>query len=218
MNKKRGGSRAGARGGSKTKTTPTRGRPRKTRQPSEELDVFQEMLEEAGATSQASANEDGRTVKRRRIAGRLVVSDDQATQKENVPDDTADETQDFRVAEISEEERPTFPSSQIVYRDSGSESNSDESDGEEWENVNLSGDNREGTGKVRQEGGGLDLVFEPRDSGKATRFSRGRKGQTAAARTLRQEAHRAHIVALLVAIHIRNHWCNDPQVQVCLCS
>ena len=212
MNKRRAGSRAGGRGSGKTTTTPTRGRPRKTKQSSEERDVFQDMLEEVGATSQASATEDGHATKRRRVAGRLVVTEDNPATGGRSYDEKATETSDPRVDETSAvEEAPLSP--QIVYRDTESETESDESDEEEWENVNISSDNLEGKNGQGRAAGDLNLVFEAK-SGKATTSSRRHKAHTADDRKLYQHVHKANIVSLLAAIDQRNRWCNDAEVQV----
>lgn len=97
------------------------------------------------------------------------------------------------------------------------ESESDDSD-MDWEDVNLDQDNADyllQPLKVDQEEETLQIEVGNGDAmNKPARVRR--KAATAAERATRLHIHKMHVLCLLYHSHIRNAWCNDNKIQVCI--
>ena len=71
-------------------------------------------------------------------------------------------------------------------------------------------------GESTDEPAELNLVLGGNDSGFVKKKApQKRKLVTAAEREMRIEIHKMHLLCLLAHVGRRNHWCNDPEVQVC---
>ena len=174
-----------------------------------DLDVYQEMLADAVSSSPTRFGEEGTTLKKRRVGGRIVVYGDNTPSKldSDYASDTAVDSGDFlKVAGTNKLKQ------QIAYNESEDSTDTDL----DWEEVNLAENAKD---EVRSdEDEELDLVFGGSDSrpGELARSQR-RKPLTVSERKLRLQVHKMHLISLLVHVHLRNHWCNDHNVQVCLC-
>ncbi|MCJ1385812.1 hypothetical protein MMC17_008936 [Xylographa soralifera] len=168
-------------------------------------DIYHEMLESAVSSSPSAFDDNGRPPKRRRVAGRLVVSQDgqdkSALKQEPGSETAADTDGDIDI---------TLPSKlrqQVVYDDSEESAGSDM----DWEEVDLRDNVKHED--TTPEPGELNLILGGNiDSASKSTVQR-RKPVTAEERKLRLEIHKMHILSLLVHVHLRNHWCNDHETQ-----
>ena len=184
-----------------------RGRGRARKNDAEMPDVYQEMLADVDS-SPTRKGEQGRPIKKRRIGGQLVVSREGKVSDVSVEsampknEDKGMETDASMVYNVS---RPK----QTIYNDSDDSEDSDM----DWEDVQFQA---EATApETEDEPGGLSLVMGgEKDEGKKGTSSN-RKSVTSAERQMRLEIHKMHLLSLLSHVHLRNHWCNDAQVQVC---
>jgi xeroderma pigmentosum group C-complementing protein len=90
---------------------------------------------------------------------------------------------------------------------------SDDSDEEnfDWEDVEIGGDAAD---EVQiQPGESLTIVIGDQD-GKPRARRKAQKTPTQAERKLRLDVHKIHMTCLLYHVFLRNHWCNDHQLQV----
>ncbi|MCJ1245386.1 hypothetical protein MMC30_002590 [Trapelia coarctata] len=167
--------------------------------------VYQEMLAEATSSSPTRLGEEGQTVKRRRIGGRIVTQGEKASSGARSSPDRAGTTEgDDRLGDIADVKQQT------AYNDSEDSGDSDVA----WENVSIKDEGKEESSEESRE---LDLVLG--GGGNASmerRRTHRRKPATAAERELRVEVHKMHLVSLLVHVGLRNHWCNDHDIQVCI--
>ena len=195
------GSRGKARGRGRG-----RGRTRK-KDDSDMPDVYQDMLADAGS-SPTRMSEEGRTLKKRRVGGRLVVSGDSKALDE--PSISAAPTNDDQGMETDVTKASTVqPTKQTVYDDS---EDSEESD-MDWQDVRLEAGNE--ALDSGDEPGDLSLVIGGEKDERTKNESSNRKQITAAERKLRLEIHKMHLLSLSSHVYLRNHWCNDSTVQVC---
>ena len=170
-------------------------------------DVYYEMLENAVSSSPGAFDDDSRPPKRRRVAGRLVVSQDgqdKSALKRESASDTADDTGGDTATT-----QPSKLRQQVVYDDSEDSAGSDM----DWEEVNLR-DNPKYE-DTTPESGELNLVLGGNKESSSKSTVQRRKPVTAEERKLRLGVHKMHILSLLVHVHLRNHWCNDLEIQVC---
>ena len=91
---------------------------------------------------------------------------------------------------------------------------SDDSDEEsfDWEDVEIGGgvaDDAE-----IQPGESLTIVIGDQHGNSPRVRRKGQKPPTQAEKKLRLDVHKIHITCLLYHVFLRNHWCNDPQLQV----
>ena len=170
-------------------------------------DVYHEMLENAVSSSPGAFEDDGRPPKRRRVAGRLVVSqDDQdkpAPKNEpgwEIAGDTEGDTDITQPSKLKQ---------QVAYDDSEDSAGSDM----DWEEVDLR-DNVKNE-DTASEPGELNLVLGGNKDSSTRSTVQRRKPVTAEERKLRLEIHKMHTLSLLVHVQLRNHWCNDRETQVC---
>lgn len=101
----------------------------------------------------------------------------------------------------------------------------EEEDDEDWEDVELSAVASSpipgpSPAVSSRHAGDLQITFDDTEksplSGTTTRRARaGRRTLSAAEKRLRWDAHKAHILCLLVHVTRRNAWCNDSVVQAC---
>ena len=186
---------------------PARGRSEQQHESLSEPEVLRDLIAEAASVPQASASEDGRTVKKRRVGGRLVVTGGPSkTDESNLVEELPARQ---RVSSEALVENPLLPR-QTAYNDF------DDSDSEDvaWEDVGLGIDTDTGPTKSGRElkDLSLDLQTDELELGKSTVTRR--KLLTAAERKVRLDMHKMHILALLSHLHLRNHWCNDLDAQV----
>lgn len=167
------------------------------------LYLYREMLEDAASSSPASFSEEGRVVKRRRIGGRVIVSGGHDSEQSSVPAEDTDTDKG-----LSEKEKCK---QQTAYNDSDDFTGSDM----DWEQVDL-GKNPVGEDMEEsdREDKPMDLVLDLKGSTSPRRSIRRRKASTAEEKRMRLEVHKTHLLCLLAHVHLRNHWCNDVEVQV----
>jgi len=170
-------------------------------------DVLQEMLAEATSTSPTRFREGDQRVKRRRIGGRIVTQGATAPSgaQSSPASDTAGTTEgDAKSSAVSRSNQQT------AYNDSEDSADSDVA----WEDVGVKDEEKEDSS---EEPGELDLVLGGDKPGSAERrTTQRRKPATAAERDMRVEIHKMYLLSVLVHVGLRNHWCNDHNVQVCM--
>ena len=174
-------------------------------QGSHQSDIYQEMLEEAGTTAHASVVEEGRSVKKRRIGGRLVVAESTpAGDSMKAQEESADFFSNTTLYEDPAMQRQT------VHNESEASEESDDDD--DWEEIDLQpGFPSEPEASAL---GDLDLTLQTEAKTSERDKGHKRKILTATERELRLGLHKMHILALLYHCHLRNQWCNDSQIQV----
>lgn len=169
-------------------------------------DVYKEMLIDT-ISSPTQVNDEGKIIKRRRVAGQIV------SQSQGITDDLDDESSlPSGIDQPDDLRNPKSAIQQTAYNDSEDSAESDL----DWEEINLKGSLDEGfsSNHLDNETNELTLVLDE-DGGKTRGKERIRRAPvTAAERQLRFETHKIHLLSLLVHIHIRNHWCNDERVHV----
>ncbi|MCJ1404801.1 hypothetical protein MMC11_008027 [Xylographa trunciseda] len=167
-------------------------------------DVYQELLENAVSSSPGTFEHE-RPLKRRRVAGRLVVSQDgqdKSAQKQEAGSETAGDTEvDIDVTQ------PSKLRQQVVYDNSEDSAGSDMA----WEEVDLRDivKNEDTTPEPEE----LTLVLGGNKDPTSRTPAQRRKPVSAEERKLRLEIHKMHLLSLLVHVHLRNHWCNDHETQ-----
>jgi xeroderma pigmentosum group C-complementing protein len=161
--------------------------------------IYQELLEEAESASQSSATEDGRSIKKRRIGGRLVVTE--------TPVEIKAEDQSVVATDKSPITLQQNTSTQVAYNDFDDDSDDSDID---WEDVELAPESQV---TAKQNLGDLDLVLDGSEKAKKADTPR-RNVLTAADRKIRLDIHKMHIIALLSHVNRRNHWCSDFDIQV----
>lgn len=170
-------------------------------------DVYTDMLAVAVSTP-AQVNEEGKIIKRRRIAGR-VVSQDQPEGEDNklhqLPIATAHDGLDL-------ENRPVIQ--QTIYNESEDSADSDM----DWEEVGFgrTSDREDLPESDVTRTDELKLVLGNKDQEAARSMPTKRKPITSAERQLRLHIHKMHLISLIFHVYLRNHWCNDEEVHVCL--
>ena len=184
--------------------------------------AYEEMLAEA-ESSPTHTGEEGRVIKKRRVKGFMVAqghddSDRPSTTPRQAPKGQGNSSRsrqnpnpltpepDFQAATHQE---------QIAYKEESSE----ESDFA-WEEVDLAqgaAHDSEIDQAEQEEGQDLQLVFhgDAKPTASVPTVNR-RKPLTAIEKKLRLELHKVHMLSLLSHVHLRNHWCNDQNVHVCI--
>ncbi|MCJ1463886.1 hypothetical protein MMC07_002495 [Pseudocyphellaria aurata] len=175
-------------------------------------DVYTVMLKDT-VSSSTRVDEEERTIKKRRIAGRVVLQDThdreafQPNPLSKVPDQIGVDSLDAELI---------LSQPQTVYNDSEDSADSDM----DWEEVDLAHtivqeDSPERDSEPKSE---LNLVLG-NDHGEAQRSTPvKRKPVSKAEKQVRLEIHKMHLLCLLYYVHLRNHWCNDKEVHVTLKS
>ena len=172
-------------------------------------EVYQDMLADAIPSSPTREAENGRTIKKRRIGGRVVTQSHHLTS--DPPKDLTSETASDMDVD-SKDVRVTLSPQQTAYADSEDSADSDMA----WEEVDLKdGVKAEDSTDENSDGAGeLNLVLNGQEGTNQNRAKTKRKSAGAVERKLRLEIHKMHVLCLFVHIHLRNHWCNDEKVQV----
>lgn len=159
-------------------------------------EVYREMLAEAEARESQEA-EAGRSNKRRKVGERSTSPSrpEPAGQEANPPETSEDVGRQIQTA----------------YDSTASE----ESD-MEWEEVDIQQAPSNSIQTVPYSADEpLQITLDQhKDTGK--RIASRRKPVTGAEKKLRLDVHKAHLLCLLGHVHIRNLWCNDELVQVCI--
>lgn len=175
-------------------------------------DVYSDMLAEA-VSSPTRMSEEGTTVKRRRVGGRIVIQDhdENAFQRPERSLGTRDQK---GIDDLFEEHIPT--PQHIEQTESEDSADSDE----DFEDVDLGSNVKQHDSSDREleEPVGLNLVLAD-DNQKASRTMQiRRKPITTIEKKVRLEIHKMHLCSLLAHVHLRNHWCNDEGVHSVLKS
>ena len=168
-------------------------------------EIYQEMLADAPQSSPSLLNEEGRSIKKRRVGGHIVIQGLASPSKIASDRDSKFETaSEHEVAPMKQDARTP----QTAYNDSEDFTDSDMN----WEEVTLK--DKALIEDSADDSGELQLVLENNDQSAKTSITRRRRPITSADRKLRLQIHKMHILSLLAHVHLRNHWCNDIEVQV----
>jgi xeroderma pigmentosum group C-complementing protein len=109
--------------------------------------------------------------------------------------------------QTSNDESSSRPQQTIV------DSDESEDDDLDWEQVGLDHvEPNPSTSRKDDEFGDVSLAISTKQAQK--RAIAKRKPATTAEKLLRLEAHEAHLLFLLFHVHVRNAWCNMPEVKV----
>lgn len=172
-------------------------------------DIYADMLSEA-LSSPAQVSDEGKTIKKRRIAGR--VAGESGDLKVDIQ---AEKLQDIEFTTDAEKETGTsFEQAKQQIFDESEDSEPSEGD---WEDVDFAKPimyQEEPLGGDDSGDGGLNLVLETggREAQRQTTLKR--KPITQAEKQLRVDIHKMHLLCLLFHVHVRNHWCNNEKVHV----
>ena len=170
-------------------------------------DVYGEMLAEVASSSPTRKSDDGATVKRRRIGGRLVAQnvDKNASPRHQQSTNTVNEDE---FDDLFEEPKPT--PQHIEQTETEDSADTDEY----FEDVDLDSNVQQDASSRHEtdEAGGLDLVLSEVNQKAARSAQVRRKPITSTEKKLRLEIHKMHLCSLLAHTHLRNHWCNDESV------
>jgi xeroderma pigmentosum group C-complementing protein len=172
--------------------------------PDNDRDVYRSLI------SEATVPEEDRPLKKPR-AGRprqKQPSDTTLHNSAKSSDQPSARGEDASGIQNVQEETPSRPQQTIV--------DSDESDEEDidWEDVGLNNVEANPTPPRKDdEFGDVSLEIITKKIQKRAAIAK-RKPVTTAEKLLRLEAHEAHLLFLLFHVHVRNAWCNMPEVQV----
>ncbi|KAL8762920.1 MAG: hypothetical protein Q9184_001142 [Pyrenodesmia sp. 2 TL-2023] len=189
--------------------------------------AYREMLAEVEAESSTTqTGDEGRPLKRRRVRGRGVASEEGkagpsksvSISPKSVPGHPGfpKEGQDSVLSEkeihmqMSGIANHPLRREQVAYKDE----TSDESDFA-WEEVDLAQDADQSVLEPADGDGEQDLNLVLDDDGKHKpnpSVPARRKVLTAVEKKLRVDLHKVHLLCLLYHVHLRNHWCNDQNV------
>ena len=169
--------------------------------------AYKEMLADA-LSSPTLLSDENQPLKRRRIGGRVVA---QKTETSRVYDEDQSLTTASMAHDLSIDPKVQ---SQTVFDDSEDSVDSDI----DWEEIDLAqntggdiSDKDDGT-----EDAELNLILDEKHDQSRVATRPKRKPGTTIDKKLRLDIHKLHIMCLLAHVHIRNHWCNDATVHVCL--
>ena len=166
---------------------------------------YREMLLENVQSYPSYTGEEGRSIKKRRIGGRVVL---QGSAK---PDEDIPKSGPASLA--SDNADPELHLPLDIYLSDSDDSAADEMDWEEVAMVDNGHENAQNFAQGEaQEDLPLDIVLGEGE-GTPSRRQLKRKPTTAAEKKLRIEIHKMHVLCLLSHISLRNHWCNDVSVQ-----
>lgn len=171
--------------------------------------VYTDMLADTVSSSSTHVIEEGRTIKKRRIAG-MMVSQDTDEAKAFPPEDSSnapDQSVDYSLdAELKSARQQTT----YIESDDSAESDMD------WEEVDLAHTSLQEDSPERdnESEGELNLVLGHRGHEARRSMPMKRKPMTKTEKAVRIEIHKMHLLCLLFYVHLRNHWCNDRDVHV----
>ena len=166
-------------------------------------DVYRDMLAEA-VPSPMRSDDDGRSVKKRRVAGRIVQQTSNATGSANIKHEDADQARS-----IDDSFAETIPQ-RIVLSESEDSADSDV----DWENVELKDEPKDESGMNEPAEEPRELNITLSDTRASSSDRPKRKAVTALEKKLRLEVHKMNLCCLLAHCHNRNYWCNDDAVHV----
>ncbi|KAL9047070.1 MAG: hypothetical protein Q9214_000262 [Letrouitia sp. 1 TL-2023] len=188
--------------------------------------VYRAMLAEVGSPP-AQIGEEGKAVKKRRVKGRIIeqrleasTKNDSDAPNEGVPGSRQASKADFGTNISSVEDSMPMAQQQTAYNDETDESSENEMDWEEVDlshelnqrNLDLLNDHREeGQEGIQEEN--LNLVLKGDSDQAARKITVRRKPVSSAEKKMRLEIHKMHVTCLLSHVHLRNHWCNDEDIQ-----
>ncbi|KAI9818807.1 MAG: hypothetical protein M1827_007627 [Pycnora praestabilis] len=184
-------------------------------------DVYQDMLVEAVSSSPSRFNEEGRPLKRRRTGkyqGKEKSEESRAVNNrlKDLLSTDGDVNSDSNTEGSELESRRSVP--QRAYDESEDSADSDAN----WEEVDLNqeqkGIDTMSEGVNTDDGEELNLVLNGGQSNEKGHTRMQRKPITAIEKKMRLEVHKMHLLSLLAHVHLRNHWCNDVEVQAALKS
>ena len=179
-------------------------------------DAYRDMLAEV-ASSPGQSDEDGRSVKKRRVAGRIITQTPQAPPAQQFPGSVQPQRDD-NIDDLFED----VPDTQRTLQHVEQTESEDSADSDiNWEQVDLkqTDEDSEITGsEVNDEPQGLNLVLQDGKQRASRPVVDRRKPVTAAEKKLRLVVHKMNITCLLAHVHIRNHWCNDSTIHVSRCT
>lgn len=167
--------------------------------------IYQEMLADAVSSSPLRFNEEGKALKRRRVAGRVISGPNGDISGQETEHSTA-------LAGDTDTDNATLETAPKGQQTTFVDSNSSMDGDMDWEEVDLVKDNAEQD--VEDAGKTLDLVIGGQDSSAAMYRTPRRKADALVEKKIRLEIHKTHLLCLLAHVHLRNHWCGDVQVQV----
>lgn len=172
-------------------------------------DVYYDMLVEAAASSPSQFDDDGRSIKRRRMRS-SAVDQPESPRENSVKHRKRDHyasTDGHSSANVDAQQQSSIKEEQTVLTDS--EESEEEID---WEDVQPLQD--EDYDSPSENDGTLELTVS--GAGKSSRSPTvaKRKPMSSETRKLRTQVHKAHLLCLLAHVRIRNRWCNDDMVQV----
>ena len=171
--------------------------------------VFRDMLAETTISSPVQTDDEGKTVKRRRIGGRIITKlpdnegRDTASPEASINDD---DHLSYLFDEPISTKRP-----EVIRSDSEESAESDMI----WEEVDLQHQEADSSDSDApdDENHELHLVLGSGGDGAAhTPKSIKRRPMPRIDKNLRLDVHKLHLCCLLVHVSIRNHWCNDEMV------
>ena len=165
----------------------------------------------AATSSPMQSDDDGRSIKKRRVGGRIVNTSD--VHSSIVIKDHSGKTEHYN--SIDDRFEDGIPiTQQIVETSSEDSADSDVN----WEEVHLHdvdgiGELLSSRDSVPQK---LNLTLDDGRERVARNITPKRKPLTAAEKKLRLDVHKMHLCSLMVHVYFRNHWCNDEDMHVCI--
>ena len=174
--------------------------------------AYRDMLAEV-ASSPGQSDEDGRSVKKRRVAGHIITQTPHAPPSQRFRASVQPKSDD-NLDELFEDVPDTQPQLQQVEQ---TESEDSADSDVNWEQVDLkqTDNDSDDTGSdVNDEPQSLNLVLQDEKQRALRPAPDRRKPITAAERKLRLVVHKMNVSCLLAHVHVRNYWCNDNTVHV----
>ena len=169
--------------------------------PDGDRDVYRSLISEASVPEVTE-----RPLKRPRVARQRQTqpsTTNPSTTSHRQPADEAQASLDNNL----EEQASSRPQQTII------DSDESEDDDMDWEQVGLDHvESKQSTSQKDDEFGDISLEISTKQAQKKAIAKR--KPATTAEKLLKLEAHEAHLLFLLFHVHIRNAWCNLPEVKV----
>ena len=194
-------------------------RPRRKRADPDALpDVYQDLLRDVMPSTLTSLGEEGTAVKKRRVAGHLVTSEQDPGGQRSVPRDSSVALSDTSTTGLPP--NANLPTSskvqQTAFDDSAESSDSDSNIA--WEEVDVGNGNpgHSSSDHESEDEKELNLVLNGDQGSVPKRQRQKQRALTSADRKQRLDVHKMHILCLLHHVYLRNQWCNDAEIQVSL--
>ena len=166
------------------------------------------MLADTETPPAVQMDDEGQTVKKRRIGGRVVTQQSEAQRHLDLIEGPQVDVQDD-TRELSHE--PYTKQQYVTRTDSEDSADSDAN----WEEVDITENAaiQPPLNADYSEPEGIEITIGQRDQSESTAKAKKRKPISAFEKRLRLEIHKIHLCCLLTHSFIRNHWCNDDSVQ-----